>query len=282
MKVSILGAGELGATIAQKLAAGDWAGELLLHDTAASTAQGKALDLMQANPVLLSGTRIRGTSSPEELSGSWCVVVADYGGSGDGSPGPDQAEKIFANLERHAGESVVLLAGRDPSSLLHLGADRQTVPRHRILATFPVALASAWRINIGQEVGCSPQDVQVSLLGLPPRKGYYEVFAGVAGRSWESLLTPAQAREVARRTERPPGPRSLATAAVNVIRSMVRKASPVQSCYVWVEQSYGARRRFLCAPSLLGLEGLERVLEFPLDPKQRVTLERCLGAKPSA
>ncbi len=96
----------------------------------------------------------------------------------------------------------------------------------------------------------------------------------------EKLLTPAVMRSVARRVaaSRPPGARTLAAAAAAILRDMARAAAVVHSCFVWGDGAYGARDLFLCAPALISAEGVERILEIPLDPVQRVAVDRGLDA----
>jgi malate dehydrogenase len=271
MKLSIIGCNELGTTIAQKLADTDWPGEILLVDPEPGTAEGKALDLMQANPVLKAATRIRGSQKVVEVVDSSYVLLANMDGSFD------EANKLFRSLGDLARNAVVLLAINDPARLMAAARASGFAPE-RIVATFPEALASTWRHHFAQALGCSHQDVAASLLGAPPRKGLYLVFASVAGQSLDRFLSPPQLRQVAAElTPRSvPGPRNLATAAVSVLRDLLRKRGAVHSCYVWSRGKYGARALFLCAPAILGPQGLQEVIEFSLDPAQRVTLDRSL------
>jgi malate/lactate dehydrogenase len=120
--------------------------------------------------------------------------------------------------------------------------------------------------------------VAASLLGAPPREGSYLIFASLAGQPVERLLSPAELRRVAQEVTRRsvPGPRNLATAAVNVLHDMLQKRGPVRSCYVWSERKYGRRGVFLCAPAVLGPLGSPQVIEFNLDPAQQVTMDRSL------
>jgi malate dehydrogenase len=271
MKLSIFGCNELGTTVAQKLADTDWPGEILLVDPEPGTAEGKALDLMQANPVLKAQTRIRGSEKVAEVVDSSYVLIANMDDSFD------EARRLFLSLADLARNAVILLSINEPARLMAAARAAGFAP-DRILATFPEALASTWRHHFAHALGCSHQDVAASLLGAPPREGLYLVFASLAGQPLDRFLSPPQLRQVAAEvTPRSvPGPRNLATAAVNVFRDLLRKRGAVHSCYVWSRGKYGARALFLCAPAILGPQGLEEVIEFSLDPAQRVTLDRSL------
>jgi malate dehydrogenase len=278
MKVSILGAGDLGATIAQKLADRDWPGEVLLVDSESGPPEGKALDLLEANPVLASGTTLRGSRDLEAIQSSNYIVVADLPGLRTGGRDQSGVGTLLEQIGRLAAESVIVVAADDCPSLLALAHSSGKVAPQRIVGTYPAALASTWRHYLGRALGCSAQDVSVSLLGAPPERGLYHAYSSLAGRAVEDLLPIAEfkqvEREVSRRTS--PGPRNLASAAVTVLRGMVAKNGTVHSAYVWAGGAYGGRDLFLCAPAILGPDGLQRVIETPLDPAQRVTVDRSI------
>src|SRR5262245_12598930 len=271
MKLSIVGSNELGSTVAQKLADTDWSGEILLVDPEPGTAEGKALDLIQANPVLKAETRIRGTHKMMEIVDSSYVLIANMDGSFD------EAGKLFLSLSDLARNAVVLLAINEQARLMAAARAAGFAPE-RIVATSPEALASTWRRHFAQALQCSHQDVAASLLGAPPREGLYLVFASLAGQSLDRFLSPPQLRRVAAEVTRRsiPGPRNLASAAVNVLRNLLLKRGAVHSWYVWSRGKYGARDLFLCAPAILGPQGVQEVIELSLDPAQRVTLDRGL------
>jgi malate dehydrogenase len=271
MKLSIVGSNELGTTVAQKLADTDWPGEILLVDAEPGSAEGKALDLIQANPILKTETRIRGSHKMMEVVDSNYVLIANMDGSFD------EARKLFQVLGDLAGNAVVLLAINEPARLMAAARAAGIAPE-RIVATSPEALASTWRHHFARALSCSHQDVAASLLGAPPREGLYLVFASLAGQSLDRFLSPPQLRRIAAEVapRSVPGPHNLATAAVDVLRNLLRKSGAVHSCYVWSRGRYGARSLFLCAPAILGPQGLQEVIEFSLDPAQRVTLDRGL------
>ncbi len=280
MKVSILGSGDLGATVAQKLACSDWPGEIWLLDTDAGAAKGRALDLMESNPVLRSDTAVYGSEQTNQIENSGYIIVADMGGLNPGSISASDAGKLLSTLERADRDAVILVAVSDPAALFTKILKSARVDPRRVFGTSPEALASLWRHYIGRRYDCSPQDVQVSILGAPPRSGLYEVFASIGGQAIDRLLSPAEIREVALRVSRRlhPGPRTLASAAVTILRDMIQKIGAVRSCYLWTEGAYGARNLFLCAPAIFGPMGVSHILEFRLEPRQEVTVSRALDS----
>ena len=278
MKVSILGAGDLGATIAQKLADRDWPGEVLLVDSESGPPEGKALDLLEANPVLASGTTLRGSRDLETIQHSSYIIVADLPGLSTDGRDRSGASTLLAQIGRLATDSVILVAADECPSLLALAHSSGKIAPERIVGTYPTALASTWRHYLGKTLRCSAQDVSVSLLGAPPEPGLYHAFASLAGRAVEDLLPIAEFKQVEREVSHraSPGPRNLASAAVTVLHGMVAKNGAVHSNYVWAGGAYGGQNLFLCAPAILGPDGLQRVIETPLDPVQRVMVDRSI------
>src|SRR5688572_19606571 len=278
MKVSILGAGELGATIAQKLADKDWHGEVLLVDSDSGPPEGKALDLLEANPVLASGTALRGSHDLETIQHSNYIVIADLPGLSTEGRDRSGASTLLAQIGRLAADSVIVVAGDECPSLLALAHSSGKIAPQRIIGTYPTALASTWRHYLGRALRCSAQDVSVSLLGAPPEPGLYHAFASLAGRAVEDLLPIAEFKQVEREVSHraSPGPRNLASAAVTILHGMVAKNGTVHSNYVWAGGAYGGRNLFLCAPAILSPDGLQRVIETPLDPAQRVMVDRSI------
>src|SRR5262249_19229220 len=112
MKVSIVGCNELATTIAQKLADADWPGQALLVDPEPGTAEGRALDLLQANPVLKTQTQIRGSRNVAEIEGSNYVLIAQMGESSDA------ANKFFLSLGGLDRNAVILPTTNEPERLM--------------------------------------------------------------------------------------------------------------------------------------------------------------------
>ena len=272
-KVSILGSGELGSTVAQKLAGSDWPGAIWLLDTDAGAAKGRALDLLESNSVVRSGTRLHGSGQTAEIEGSNYVVVAETEALSD-----FEASRILSSVENAARDAVILVALSEPASLLRLISKLDRIDPRRVLGTAPEALASLWRLHIARKFGCSPRDVQVSILGFPCRNGLHEVFASIAGQAIEHLLSPTDLRDVAAMASRRPrpGPRALASAAAAILQDMILKNGAVRSCFAWANGAYRAGDLFLCAPVVLNPHGLEKILELRLEPRQEVTLSRSL------
>src|SRR5439155_2184661 len=112
-KVSIVGAGELGATAAAKLAAAGLVREVVLIGSDAAQAEGKALDLVQSSALLESGCRVRAARDPGEMRDSSCVVVAGPGAGGVEDELPLELPALFETLGAVARDAVVAVAGDD-------------------------------------------------------------------------------------------------------------------------------------------------------------------------
>jgi malate dehydrogenase len=269
-KVSIVGAGELGAGVAARLAAAGWAGEIVLFGRDDGPARGKALDLLQSTPILASASRLRAAPALEEVRDSRFVVVA-----GPGEEVPWETPALLQAIRAEAPDAVVIAAANDPAAFVARACGEGILAPKRIVGTAPAALASRWRLRLARALGCSARQVAVSLVGAPPRAGLYETFAAAGGVDVEQLTSVPEWRRVAREVAAAaaPGPRALAAAAGSALLDMALGGG-VHSCYVWAQGVYGMRAGVLCAPVVLGSSGVERVIEVPLDPGRRVTVDR--------
>jgi malate dehydrogenase len=276
-KVAIVGAGQLGASVAARLAARDWAGEIILVGGDDRRAEGKALDLLQSNPVLGSGTRLAAARGLDALAGARWIVIAGPADAGDDGEIRSDLDELFTSAAREARDPVVVIAGNDPAALLGRARDRGLPPR-RLIGSAPVALASVCRLHLGRALGCSPRDVAVSIVGAPPAEGLYELFASLGGVPLERLVSANDERRIRRQVSARsrPGAQSLASAAAALLDDMVHERGAVRSCYAWCGGAYGARDLFVCAPAVVGSNGVQRILELELEPGKRVTVDRSL------
>ena len=164
--IAILGAGELGASLAHLLARREIAGSIRLIDDQQRVAEGKALDITQAAAIEGFATRVSGSSEWSAAAGAQLVVVAD--GAAIGEWQGDAGTTILKRLERFGAGPIVLCVGASQRELVEYGVRKLGMPRTRILGSAPEALASAARAMVALAVDGSPRDVAVTVLGVPP------------------------------------------------------------------------------------------------------------------
>ena len=167
-RVAILGAGPVGAAIAERLARTGWCRRIVLIDPAQEVAAGKALDIRQAGPIEQGDTFVEASADVAACASAALILVAD---AATGPCAELQGEPALALLARAARlnlEAPILCAGNTHRWLIERG--RLEIPgrRGRLFGTAPHALASAGRALLAAHVGVSALDVRLPLLGVAP------------------------------------------------------------------------------------------------------------------
>ena len=287
--VTILGAGELGGSVAHALARAERVGRVVLIDEGGTIAAGKALDIQQSGAIDGFHTRVEGTQDLTRVTGCAVCVVADTG-----RPAADwQGESGLAMMVRlrgFVGEAPIVLAGAGQADLLLAAVREAGFRRERVVGSAPEALAAAARAIVALEAECSPSEVALSVLGTPPRlperlNGVPPAFivpwseASIAGHSVERVLTQVQIRRIEARVALlwPPGPQALGTAAARVVEAIVTSARRAPGVLTVLGGEYGVRNRVGVLPCLLGPGGITEVRPPALNARVRVQLETALG-----
>lgn len=258
--VAILGAGDLGATLARKLAERQLARRVILVDADEGKAKGKALDILQSGPVEGYDTRVVGAATVEGVVDA--LVVAD--------PAERPAAK---GLAAGVGKGLLLVAGSQAPGLLE-AAVKAGVPRNRALGSAPVAYAGAVRRRLAGAVQAEPDAITIALLGLPPEHVIVPVAsAAVGGVAVDTLAATALRRALEAVRRRVPGPVALAAAAGRTLQAVFASRGAVLPVFAFLDGEYGHRGIVLAVPARLGEGGLLSVLEFLLDPVDRVAFD---------
>jgi malate dehydrogenase len=277
LDVAILGAGELGGSLAQLVAASDVVRDVRLIDDAGNVAAGKALDLVQSSAVAGFSTRITGATDLTAAAGAAVIVLADRveGGEWQGEDGLLVLKRLA-----HLGSSpVILCAGAGHRDLVERGARELGLSRNRLLGSAPEALAAAVRAIIALETNGSPRDVALALLGVPPTHiviPWEE--ATIRGFTATRVLDEQARRRTMARVDRlwPPGPRALAAAARQAIAAMLGGARHTISAFVAPDDTSGRRSRAAALPVRLGPDGIERVELPSLSVRDQVALDNAM------
>jgi len=285
-EVAIIGAGELGGSLAYALARHDTVRQIRLIDEAADVAAGKALDIMQASPIERFATHVVASSDPAAAAGAAIVVIADAAHGGDEWDG-DSALLLVKRLFEFdepaarvaAGPRIVLCAGASQRGLIDRAVNELRTPPRRLVGSAPEALAAAARAIVAIEANGSPQDVSLAILGVPPSHIVVPwEDAAIAGVAMTRVLDDVTRRRVAARIAPlwPPGPLALAAAAVKAIDAIGGRSRAILSCFVGADPSGGVRTRAAALPVRLGPGGVARVELPPLTVHDRVALDNAM------
>jgi malate dehydrogenase len=279
--VAIIGAGALGGAVAQALASRDTVRRVLLVDAAAGVAAGKALDLLQSGAVNGSHVRLEGTDDLSRAVGSAVCVIADRHGPPEAEWAGDEGLALLRRLLQWTEHTPLVFAGALQSSLMLTARREHHVRRAALVGSAPEAYASAMRSMVALEAGCSPAEVSLAVLGLPPR-GLVLPWseAAIGGFALERTLTPVAITRLEARAPRlwPPGPFALGAAAARAVEAIVTSSRQAVNILTVLDGEYGVRERLGSTPALLDSSGVVTVRVPLLSTRERVLVETALGA----
>jgi len=278
--VAIIGAGSLGGAVAQALAARDKVRRVLLVDAAAGVAAGKALDIMQSGAVSGSHTRLEGTDDLSRAVGSAVCVIADRHGPPEAEWSGDDGLALLRQLAPWTEKVPLVFAGASQTGLMSTARREHHIPRPLLIGSAPEAFASAMRSMVALEAGCSPSEVSLAVLGLPPA-GLVVPWseAAIGGFALERTLTPVQMSRLDARAQRlwPPGPFALGMAAARAVEAVVTASRGALSVLTVLDGEYGVRNRLGSMPALLDARGVASLRVPSLSSRERVLVETALG-----
>jgi malate dehydrogenase len=279
--IAIVGAGALGGAVAQALAARNKVRRVLLVDTAAGVAAGKALDLQQSGAVSGSHVRLEGTDDLSRVVGSAACVIADRYGPPETEWAGDEGLALLRQLLPWTEHTPLVFAGASQTGLMLTARREHHVRRSALVGSAPEAYASAMRSMVALEAECSPAEVSLAVLGLPPA-GLVVPWseAAIGGFALERTLTPVAMSRLDARAPRlwPPGPFALGAAAALAVEAIVTTSRRALNVLTVLDGEYGVRERLGSTPALLDSRGVASLRVPSLSTRERVLVETALGS----
>jgi len=295
-KVTVVGAGMVGGTLAQRLAERDYA-DVVLVDIIEGMPQGKALDITEAGPVYGYDSIVTGSNSYEETAGSDLVVITS-GVARKPNMSRDDLLKINAGIVREVTERVraaspdcILIVVSNPLDAMVTLAHRVSgFPRHRVIGMAGILDTARYRTFIAMELGVSVEDVQGFVLGghgdtMVPLPRY----TTVAGIPITQLMPRDRIEAIVDRARNGGGEivnllktgsayYAPSASVVDMVDSILLDKKRVLPCAALLEGEYGINGIFVGVPCILGAAGLEKVVEIDLDDEERAALHRSADA----
>lgn len=286
-KITIVGAGNVGATCAHWAAAKEL-GDLVLVDIVEGMPQGKALDLYEASPIEGFDANIVGANDYGPTAGSDIVIIT----SGiPRKPGMSRDElletnvKIVADVTKQVAvaspDAVLIIVSNPLDAMVYTAHQVSGFPTNRVLGQAGVLDTGRYRSFIAAEIGCSVEDVQAMLLGghgddMVPLPRY----TTVGGIPVTQLIAPGKLDEIVTRTrnggaeivnllKKGSAYYAPAAATIAMAESIIRDKKRVFPCAAYCEKEYGIGGFFVGVPCVLGTNGVERVLEVELDAREK-------------
>jgi len=295
-KVTVVGAGMVGGTLAQRLAERDYA-DVVLVDIVEGLPQGKALDSEEAGPVYGFDSRVTGTNGYEETRGSDVVVITS-GIARKPGMSRDDLLKTNAGIVRQVTEqvrdsspdSILIVVSNPLDAMVTLAHHVSGFPKQRVVGMAGILDSARYRTFIARELGVSMRDVHGFVLGghgdtMVPLPRY----TTVAGIPLTQLLPADRIDAIVQRTRNggaeivgllKTGSAFSAPSAsvVDMVDAILLDKKRVLPCAALLEGEYGIDGIFVGVPCVLGAAGVERVLEIELDDGERAQLHRSADA----
>ena len=295
-KVTVIGAGNVGATTAQRIAEAGLA-DVVLVDIIEGLPQGKGLDLAEAAPVVGHDARIIGTNDYADTAGSDIIVVT----SGiPRKPGMSRDDLISTNAGIVGGvvkaaaavspDAVLIIVTNPLDVMCHVAMQASGFPRERVLGMAGILDSARFRTFIAMEMGVSVEDVHAFVLGghgdtMVPLSRY----STVAGVPITELLPEDRVKAIEQRTAKggaeivallKTGSAYYAPAAstFEMVDAILRDRKRVLPCAVHLEGEFGVDGLFVGVPVVLGRGGFERVFEIKLSADEQAAFDKSAAA----
>jgi malate dehydrogenase len=295
-KITVVGAGNVGATTAQRLAERDYA-DVVLVDIVEGLPQGKALDLNQSGPVIGYEPTVMGTNGYEETAGSSiCIITSGRartpGMSRDDLLRTNQAivADVTRNLVERSPDSILIVVTNPLDAMCQVASAEAGFPRERVIGMAGVLDTARFRTFLAWELGVSVRDVTGFVLGghgdqMVPVTSY----TNVAGIPIADLIPAPRLAEIVQRTRDggaevvkllKSGSAYYAPSAsiCEMVDSIVLDQKRVLPCAALLAGEYGLRGLYMGVPCRLGSGGLEEVIQIDLSAEERAELERSAAA----
>jgi malate dehydrogenase len=277
---AIIGAGDLGGSIAHAIARRESADRVVIVDAAGRAAAGKALDIFQSGAIAGHHTRLDGTDDFSQIIGCSVCIVADQFGPPAAEWHGDHALAMLTRIRPFTGDAPILLAGALQGPMLLSAVREAGYPRGRVIGSSVEALAAAVRSIVAMEAGCSPTEVMLTVLGTPP-SGFVVPWseASIGGHALERVLSTVQLSRVVARAGRlwPPGPYALGLAAAITVEAMRQTSRRAVTALTVLDGEFGVRDRIGAQPVLLSPQGVIGTRDVSLSTRERVMLGTALG-----
>lgn len=295
-KVTIVGAGNTGATMALLLAQKGYC-DIVLQDIVEDMPQGKALDMLEAGPIEGYDSQIIGTNGWDETANSDVIIITSGVPRKPGMSRDDLlstnmkiVESVAGNAARLSPNAVFVVFANPMDAMCHVVKDVTGFPRQRIVGQGGVLDTARFRTFIAQELHVSVREVQAYVLGghgdtMVPLTRY----TSVAGIPVEHLIAKDHLDQIVQRT-RDGGAEIVkllktgsafyapAAATVEMVDAILLDRKRILPCAAYLQGEYGINDLFVGVPVKLGAGGVEEVVEIPLSDDERAALHRSAAA----
>jgi len=292
MKITVVGAGNVGATAANILAEKEVASTVVLLDVVKGLAEGKSLDIMQMAPLALFDTKTIGVTDDYSATADSSVVIITSGLAR--KPGMNREDLLEANAHivknvteniiKYSPDAILIVVSNPLDAMTYVAMKVAGIPSSRVMGMAGLLDTARYRAFLAEELDCSVKDIQAVILGghgddMVPLMNY-TTLSGVPIRQ---LLSDEKLNEIINRTRKGGGelvnlmgksawyaPGYAAARMVEAIAKNQRRYFP---CSAYLQGEYGQKDIYFGVPVKLGKKGIEHILEINLDKDEKALVE---------
>ncbi len=284
MKVSVIGAGNVGATCAEVLAHHEIANEVVLLDIKENFAEGKALDIWETSAINMYDTRVKGTTNDYSKTAGSDVVVITSGLPR--KPGMSRDDLISTNAKivksvteevvKHSPNCIIIIVSNPLDVMTYCSYINSKFPSNRVFGMAGILDTGRYKAFIADELNVSPKDIQAVLMGghgdtMVPLPRY----TTVGGIPVTELIESAKLDAIIDRTKKGGGEivnllgtsawYAPGSAAAQMVEAIARDQKRVFPVCALLNGEYGLKNIFLGVPVILGKDGIEKIIELKLN-----------------
>ncbi len=295
-KVTVIGAGNVGATTAQRLAEKELC-DVVLIDIAEGLPQGKALDLVEAAPIEKHDSFIEGSNTYDASAGSDIIIITAGIPRKPGMSRDDLIKtnmnimkRVTADAAKQSPDAIIIIVSNPLDAMCHVAFDTSGFPKNRVIGMAGVLDSARFRAFIAMELNVSVENTHAFVLGghgdtMVPLPRY----STVAGIPITELMTAERIEALVDRTRKGGGEivsllktgsafYAPSSAAVEMAEAILKDKKKILPCAAYLEGEYGIDGLFIGVPVKLGKQGIEEIIQIKLTGAENAALQHSAEA----
>jgi malate dehydrogenase len=291
MKVTVVGAGNVGATCANVIAHNELANEVILLDIKEGIAEGKSLDIWQTAPINLYDTRVKGSTNDYAATASSDVVVITSGLPRKPGMSRDDliatnagiVKSVTENIIKYSPNTIIIVVSNPLDVMTYCAYLNSGLDSKKVFGMAGILDTARYRAFLAEALNCSPKDIQAILMGghgdtMVPLPRY----TTVSGIPVTELIAADKLEAIVQRTKVGGGELvnlmgtsawyAPGAAAAQMVEAIVRDQKRIYPVCAWLQGEYGMKDIYLGVPVKLGKNGIEEIIELHLNDAEKLLL----------
>jgi malate dehydrogenase len=291
MKVTVVGAGNVGATCANVIAHNELANEVILLDIKEGIAEGKSLDIWQTAPINLYDTRVKGSTNDYAATAGSDVVVITSGLPRKPGMSRDDliatnagiVKSVTENIIKYSPNTIIIVVSNPLDVMTYCAYLNSGLDSKKVFGMAGILDTARYRAFLAEALNCSPKDIQAILMGghgdtMVPLPRY----TTVSGIPVTELISADKLDAIVHRTKVGGGELvnlmgtsawyAPGAAAAQMVEAIVRDQKRIYPVCAWLQGEYGMKDIYLGVPVKLGKNGIEEIIELQLNDAEKLLL----------